>query len=76
MLSALMLVAIISVVGGGLCDRLRLQQEEIILQKLPIAAAHAYYGILVRRAARLKWLRLVALLSVFAVLYVWRKTRG
>jgi hypothetical protein len=75
MLSALLMVAIIVVVGGGLSDRLRIKQEELILQKLPIAAASAYYELLVKRAARLKWLRSVALVSVFIIIYVWRKTR-
>ncbi len=76
MLGTLILVLVIVAVGGGLSDRLRLRQEELILSKLAIEAAHAYYQLLVRRVRRFRWLRAACLFSAVIVIYVWRRTRS
>ncbi len=76
MLSALVLVLVILAVGGGLSDRLRLRQEEVILGKLPLEGAHAYYRLLVARNRRFRVMRGLCLLSVFVLIYIWRHTRA
>jgi hypothetical protein len=73
MLTALVLVAVILVVGTRLNDALRLRQEEVILKKLPLPEAHAYYEVLKRRARKVKLLRAVTLGSLVVVVFVLRR---
>lgn len=72
MLSAILLAFAIVVIGQGLPDRVRLTQERVILEKLPVAEAAAYYELLRRRVMRVRALRLVFVLSLLTVLWVYR----
>ncbi len=73
MFGTLALVFVIVAAGSHVGDALRLKQEEAILRKLPVAEAHDYYEVLVRRARRTKMLRAAALAAMFVLVYLWRR---
>jgi hypothetical protein len=73
MLTAVLLVVLVLAMGAHLADGVRLKQEEVILRKLPVAEAHAYYETLRRRARRVKVLRAVALGSLALTLLAARR---
>ena len=66
--TALLLLA----VGTRAGDRLIVRQQEIVLGKLPVAEASAYYDLLKRRVRRIRVLRAIVLLSLLALLYAYR----
>lgn len=70
-LTALLLLA----VGTRAGDRLITRQQEVVLAKLPVAEASAYYDLLRRRARRVRILRAVTLASLLALLYAYRHAR-
>ena len=57
----------------GLHLALEVRQQEIVLAKLPVPEAHAYYQTLRRRAWRTRALRLVAVLALITLAYVARR---
>lgn len=66
--TALLLLA----VGTRAGDRLIVRQQEIVLSKLPVAEASAYYDLLSRRVRRVRILRVIVVLSLFGLLYAYR----
>jgi hypothetical protein len=72
-LGTLIVVLGVIAIGAGVGDRMRIKQEELILQKLPVAAASEFYDSLVRRQNKTRWLRAAALGSVWVLLYLWRR---
>jgi hypothetical protein len=68
MLTALLLLG----VGTRAGDRLIVRQQEVVLSKLPVAEASAYYDLLRRRVRRVRILRAIVFLSLMALLYAYR----
>ncbi|HVR62775.1 MAG TPA: hypothetical protein VMU50_12810 [Polyangia bacterium] len=66
--TALLLLAI----GTRAGDRLIVRQQELVLAKLPVAEASAYYDLLRRRVRRVRVLRAIVLVSLFCLLYAYR----
>ncbi len=73
MLTAALIVVAILALGGRLSDGIRLRQEEIILQRLPLGEAHEYYGRLKHRARKVRVLRAITLASLVVILFVVRR---
>ena len=71
LLTALLLLA----VGTSAGDRLIVRQQEVVLAKLPVAEASAYYDLLKRRVRRVRVLRAIVLLSLFSLLYAYKVYR-
>jgi hypothetical protein len=69
----ILLVVLVLTVGASISDRLRLRQEEVILHKLSVEEAAAYYEILKQRARRARILRAITLGSVVLVLMALRR---
>jgi hypothetical protein len=74
MVATLILMLLILAVGTRAGDALEVRQQEIVLAKLPVPEAHAYYQRLRRRAWRTRALRAVAVLSLIVLTYVARRT--
>lgn len=74
MIGTIIIAILIVSVGTRATDAVRLRQQEIILSKLPVADAAAYYRILRRRAWTTRVLRAVALVSLVVILYA--RNRG
>ena len=73
MVGTLILVLLILALGTRAGDALEVRQQEIVLRKLPVAEAHAYYQQLRRRAWRTRALRAVAVLALITITYVARR---
>jgi len=73
MVATLILMLLILAVGTRAGDALEVRQQEIVLAKLPVPEAHAYYQRLRRRAWRTRALRAVAVLSLITLTYVARR---
>ena len=73
MLTAVLLMVLVLAAGAHLSDGVRLKQEEVILHKLPVDEAHAYYEVLRRRARRVRVLRAVALAALALVIVAARR---
>jgi hypothetical protein len=63
MLRGIIVAALILVVGNQLSERVRLKQEELILNNLPEQQAVAYYDHLRKRVRRTRILRAIVLAS-------------
>ncbi|MDZ4697321.1 MAG: hypothetical protein SGI86_19440 [Deltaproteobacteria bacterium] len=63
MLRGIIVAALILVVGNQLSERVRLKQEELILNNLPEQQAIAYYDLLRKRVRRTRILRAIVLAS-------------
>jgi len=63
MLRGIIVAALILVVGNQLSERVRIKQEELILQNLPESEAVSYYEHLRRRVRRTRILRGIVLVS-------------
>lgn len=72
MWSAVAIMAVIWLVGTQATDRVRVRQQEVVLHKLPLPDAHAYYHHLRRRLWRIRVLRMVTLASLVLVLFAGR----
>lgn len=72
MLSTVLIVVLILAVGTNVADRVRLKQEQAILEKLPVADAKEYYDVLRRRARRVQVLRAIALVSLVTAFYLYK----
>ncbi len=73
MLTSVLLMVLVLSAGAHLSDGLRLKQEEVVLHKLPVDEAHAYYQVLRRRARRVRLLRAVALTALMLVILAARR---
>jgi hypothetical protein len=73
MVGTLIVVLLILALGTRAGDALEVRQQEIVLRKLPVAEAHAYYQQLRRRAWRTRALRAVAVLALITITYVARR---
>jgi hypothetical protein len=71
--NTILFMVIILAVGNHLTDGVRLRQEEIILGKLPLPEARAYYDVLRARVRRVRLLRAITLLSVLLALLAARR---
>jgi hypothetical protein len=69
----LLLMVVVLAVGTQATDGVRVKQEEIILHKLPVAEAHAYYEVLRRRVRRIRLLRAVTLAGLLLSLLAARR---
>lgn len=68
MIGTLIGVLLVLTVGTRATDAVRLQQQELVLKKLPTAEAAAFYEVLRRRVWKVRFLRLVALVSVLVII--------
>lgn len=69
MIGTILIAVLVIAVGTRATDAVRLRQQETILAKLATPAAAEFYGILRRRAWKVRLLRGVALLSLIVILY-------
>jgi hypothetical protein len=69
----LLLMVVVLAVGTQATDTVRVKQEEIILHKLPVSEAHAYYEVLRRRVRRIRLLRAVTLAGLMLSLLASRR---
>lgn len=67
MFSAMLLAALILAVGTEISERVRVRQEEWILQHLPESEAVAYYELLKARVRKVRILRGLVLLAMVIV---------
>ena len=72
MLGALMVVALIVVIGTRASDALELRQQETILGNLPDDEARAYYQVLRRRVRKVRLLRALSLLALLVLFYSYK----
>jgi hypothetical protein len=72
MLATLALVLLVLIVGERAGDVLERRQQELVLRKLPLPEAHAYYDRLRQRSRRIRILRGLMLASLLALAYVYR----
>jgi hypothetical protein len=73
MLGARIAVVLVIAAGTRAADRLRVRQQEVVLSKLPVAEAHDYYQVLVRRTRRARLLRAIALAALLVIVYTYRR---
>jgi hypothetical protein len=73
MVSTVLLMVVVMAVATRATDAMKVRQEEVILRKLPLAEAHAYYELLRRRARRVRFMRAVTLASLLLALLAGRK---
>lgn len=74
-MSAAVIIAVLLLIAGERAgDLLERRQHEVVLKKLPLADAHAYYDRLRRRSRRIRILRALTLASLLAMVYVYRHT--
>ena len=73
MMGALVAVLLIVIVGGRTIDGLRRSEAENILARLPQADALAYYDALRRRMRRIVLMRALALGSLLAIFWSFRR---
>lgn len=73
MIGVLVIVLLVVVTGARLRDGVKLRQQEVVLGKLTVPEAHAYYELLRKRARQVRILRAVALLSIVALGYAYRR---
>ena len=76
MIGTLIGVVLIVAIGARATDAVRLRQQEIILRKLPTAEAAAFYDVLRRRVWKVRFLRMVALMSVLVIVYARGRLRA
>ena len=74
MSATLIIVVLVLVVGERAGDLLERRQQEIVLKKLPLPDAHAYYQRLQKRSRRIRILRALTLASLLTLVYVYRHT--
>jgi hypothetical protein len=70
--SALLAVAVVILAGARARDNLRLRQQELVLSKLAVEDAAAYYDVLRRRVRNTRILRAIALASAVVLIYALR----
>jgi hypothetical protein len=68
MIGTLIGVLLVLSVGTRATDAVRVRQQEVVLRKLPVGEAAAFYEVLRRRIWKVRFLRLVALLSVLVII--------
>jgi hypothetical protein len=73
MVATVLLMVIVLAVGTQASDAVRVKQEEIILRKLPVPDAAAYYEVLKKRVRRVRLLRAVTLAGLVLSLLAARR---
>lgn len=73
MIGVLIVVLLVVVAGARLRDGVKLRQQEVVIGRLTVPEAHAYYELLRKRARQVRVLRTVALLSIVALGYAYRR---
>jgi hypothetical protein len=76
MMSALLVMALVLVVGTRASDALEVRQQEVILANLPEPDAVAYYHLLRRRLRKTMALRIIALLAAVTLVYCYKHRLG
>jgi hypothetical protein len=71
-MSTFIAVLLVVAVGARARDTLRSRQQEIVLNKLSVPDAAAYYEVLSRRVRNARILRAIALISLLVAVYAWR----
>lgn len=61
------MMVLVLALGNELTERLRVKQEELILQKLPTPEAAAYYEVLKRRVRKVRLLRGAVLVAMVVI---------
>jgi hypothetical protein len=74
MSATLIIVVLVLVIGERAGDALERRQQEIVLGKLPLPEAHAYYERLRQRSRRVRILRGLTLAALLTLAYVYRHT--
>lgn len=74
MSATLLIVVLVLVIGERAGDVLERRQQEIVLKKLPLPDAHAYYQRLQKRSRRIRILRALTLAALLTLVYVYRHT--
>jgi hypothetical protein len=67
MFGSVLIVVLVLALGNELTERLRVKQEELILQKLPQNEAIAYYELLKRRVMKVRLLRGAVLVALVVI---------
>jgi hypothetical protein len=65
-------VLLILAVGTHVADKVGVRQQEVVLAKLPVAEASAYYDLLRRRVRRVRLMRALVLTALICLLYAYR----
>ena len=74
MIGTLLVTLLVIAAGARMTDALKVRQQEVVLKNLPVAEAHAYYELLRKRARQTRLLRAIALVSILALGYAYRRT--
>lgn len=74
MSATLVIVVLVLVLGERTSDALERRQQEIVLGKLPVPEAHAFYQRLRQRSRRVRVLRALTLAALVTLAYVYRHT--
>jgi hypothetical protein len=74
MSATLIIVVLVLVLGERASDALERRQQEIVLRKLPLPDAHAFYQRLRQRSRRVRILRALMLAALLTLAYVYRHT--
>jgi hypothetical protein len=72
MIGTLVTVLLILAVGTHVADKVNVRQQEVVLAKLPVAEASAYYDVLRRRVRRVRLMRAMVLTALICLLYAYR----
>ncbi len=72
MIGTVLTALLVLAVGTQAGDRLITRQQEVVLSKLSVPEASAYYDLLRRRVRRVRILRAIVLVSLFCLLYAYR----
>lgn len=67
MFGSVLIVVLVLALGNELTERMRVKQEELILQKLPQSDAIAYYELLKRRVLKVRVLRGAVLIALVVI---------
>ena len=76
MIGAVLVAALVLVVGTRSSDALEVRQQEVILHNLPEPEAVAYFHLLRRRLRKVMLLRLVVLLAAITLVYCYKHRLG
>jgi len=74
MSGTLIIAVLVLVLGERASDALERRQQEIVLRKLPMPDAHAFYQRLRQRSRRVRILRALTLAALLTMAYVYRHT--
>jgi hypothetical protein len=75
-MGAVLVIAIVLIVGTRASDALEVRQQEVILENLSPREAAAYYDLLRRRLRKIMALRVIALAAAVTLVYCYKHRLG